>query len=247
MSAAAASPVVELGPMTRLAHGRKARCLYLLHRLLGKLSGGRASLQVYLLCAQPIGDNRHAGVRDDPASPVRLLHPGDPLLAGLPRPPEVIAQRFAAGHRCFGIDVKGEFAGCIWIARDVYNEDEVRCQFRLSDNLPNENRPSDNRRNVWDFDVYVAPRFRTGRTLARLWKGVDKQLVAEGVAWTTSRIGLYNPASVAAHERLGARLLGTACFLVLGPWQLSWLPRAPYLHLSLHRGQVPSLALAPPP
>lgn len=240
MSLPAPAPVsgaAAIGPMARRARGLLARALYIGHRLLQRATGGRAGLQAYLLCAQPIGAGAYEALRTDAQSVVRRVVEGDPLLAALPRPPEALARRFAAGTECHAITVKGEFAGCIWLARGAYDEDEVRCRYELADP----------RRSVWDFDVYVVPRFRAGRTLGRLWKAVDAALQAEGVAWTCSRISLYNLASVQAHERLGARYLGLGCFLVLGRCQLAVLSRAPYLAFSVSDPAAPRVRLELPP
>lgn len=222
--------------MARHARGPLARVLYVAHRILQRLTGGRAALHAYLLCAQPIGAGAYDALRADAHSVVRRAGPGDPLLGGLPRPPEALARRFAAGTECHAISVKGEFAGCIWLARGAYDEDEVRCRYELAEP----------QRSVWDFDVYVVPRFRAGRTLGRLWKAVDGALQAEGVQWTCSRISLYNLASVQAHERLGARHLGLGCFLLLGPLQVALLSCAPYVHLSWGAGSIPRVRLEPP-
>jgi hypothetical protein len=218
------------------ANSMRAKLLYGMHRVLQKLSGGRAALHTYLFCAQPVAAGLGPALRPDPHSVVRHVGPADPLLASLPRPAAAIALRFASGHQCHAISVKGEFGGCIWIARGHYDEDEVRCRYLLAD-------PE---RCVWDFDVYVAPPFRHGRTMGRLWQAVGAALAAEQVAWTCSRISLYNLPSVQSHERLGARLLLTGCFLVLGRLQLALLSAAPYVALSLHDGQAPVLRLGAP-
>jgi len=210
--------------------------LYIAHRLLQAFSRGHARIVPYALFAQPMGSPLLAAVRDDVANPVRALRPGDPLVAELPRPPAIIAARFARGSICHVAAVKGCFAGSLWLARGAYDEDEVRCRFVLGDAA----------RSVWDFDVYVEPRFRFGRTLARLWKAVDQSLAAEGVEWSFSRISLFNPASATAHARLGALRVGTALFFVIGPVQFALHTQAPFVHLSLVASRRPSLTLWPP-
>lgn len=194
--------------------GRDTATLYVVHRLLDKLSGGRIGIVPYRLVAQPVSNLALAGVRVDPGTVVRRVGPGDSVVAELPRPRAVIEQRFASGSQCYVAWVKGRFAGCIWIARGRYVEDEVRCVYRIAD-------PD---RGVWDYDVYVEPSLRLGRTMSRLWKAVDDALAAEGVAWSFSRINRFNTASIRSHERLGAVTVGD--LLVLR------LPRA---QLSLHR------------
>ena len=207
-----------------------------MHRALQKLSGGRAALHIYLFCAQPTAQVALAKLRDDPQTVVVPVQAGDELTAHFPRPAAVVAQRFARGARCFTVLVKNRFAGHLWLVREAYEEDEVRCRYQLP------RTPS----SVWDFDVYIAPEFRAGRTMARLWKTSSARLQEEGVAWTFSRISLYNAASIQSHERLGAVQVATGTFAVVGPLQLALFSAAPYVHVSWRRGNRPVLNLPAP-
>lgn len=184
--------------------------LYALHRALGAATGGRAGVVPYELVAQPIGAGKLGAVRDDPGTQVRLAGPGDAIVTEFPRPAAVNRWRWEQGATCHVATVKGEFAGTLWIQHDLYREDEVRCDFVMPD-----------ARTVWDFDVYVAPRYRLGRTMGRLWKAVDAGLAAEGVAWTFSRISRFNADSLNSHARLGAVSIGRVTVLFLGPLQLT--------------------------
>ena len=213
--------------------------LYVLHRVLQGLSGGRAAIVPYMLVAQPIGNKALAGVNPDPHTVVQVVGPGHPLVTAFPRPPHVIAQRFAQGHTCYAASVKGQFAGHVWIANGTYVEDEVRCMYEIAD-------PSSG---VWDYDVYVEPRFRMGRTMARLWKAVDDALAAQGVRWSFSRINRFNGASLRSHGRLGAVPVGRAIFAVFGSWQCHTL-QPPALAMSrqvLRTGRPVVLRVTPPP
>jgi hypothetical protein len=195
-------------------HGSpRVALLYLAHRVLQRLSGGRVAIVPYLLVAQPVGNPVLAAVKDDPNTVVRRITPDDPVVAEFPRPREVIAQRFADGAECHVAWVKGRFAGTIWIARGRYVEDEVRCVYEIADPATG----------VWDYDVYVVPDLRLGRTMGRLWKAVDTQLAATGAHWSFSRINRFNPGSVKSHQRLGAVTVGRVVFLVVGGLQLAWL------------------------
>lgn len=209
--------------------------LYALHRVLQKLSGGRVAIVPYVLVAQPVGNPALAAVRADPATVVQRVGPGHALLAAFPRSPAVIAQRFADGAECHAATVKGSFAGHIWIARGRYVEDEVRCIYEIAEPATV----------VWDYDVYVEPRLRLGRTMGRLWREVDNALSAKGVRWSCSRINRFNVASVKSHQRLGAVTLRQVVFLVLGPLQLSW-DSSGGVRMSLGRTQVPVLRLTAP-
>lgn len=230
-------PQPAASPLGAMARARRATWGYRVHRLLQRLTGGRAALHAYLFCAQPIGAGAFGALmRSDPNTSVQAVSLDDPILADLPRPPEAMARRRAAGARCYVARVKGRFAGCIWIAHGRYDEDELRCTYLLPE------QP----RSVWDFDVYVDPAYRAGRTLARLWQAVDQDLAREGVRWSCSRISLYNPMSILTHDRLGARLLGTGWFLVLGPCQAAWLDGRLHLGWRGAPGHTPALRLRLP-
>lgn len=211
--------------------------LYGCARALEAVSGGRCRLVKYYLVAQPIGRGLHKPMRPDAATTLVQVPAGDPLEAMFPRAAAVLARRHAADARCTAAFVRGEFAGFIWIQRIEYAEDELRCTYVIDE-------PASG---VWDYDVYVEPRFRVGRTMARLWAQVDGDLAATGVRWSFSRISAFNPASLSSHARLGAIRCTSAVFLCAGPLQLSWLPQAPFLHLSLHERQAPRVRLRPPP
>lgn len=218
---AGATPPPARGPLARLQASwralrrqfdRQTALLYAAHRLLGVVTGGRAQIVPYVLYAQPLGSAVLRGLKPDNKTVVRLCQPGDPQVPAFPRPPAVLAARWRAGAKCFAAAVKGDFGGHIWISENVHDEDEVRCRFQLP--------PT----GVWDFDVFVVPQLRHGRTMARLWAAVDAQLHSEGRQWSYSRISRFNNASLQAHERLGAREVARATFLKLGVLQLAWLP-----------------------
>jgi GNAT superfamily N-acetyltransferase len=209
--------------------------LYALHRVLGKLSGGRAGIVSYLLVAQPLGRPSAARLRPDPACEVARATECDEISKAFPRPVPVNLKRWRDGAVCYAARVKGRFAGTIWIQRERYAEDEVRCDFVLA-------HPEVS---CWDFDVFVEPDFRLGRTMARLWQHVEDDLVAQGVHWSFSRISRFNASSLKSHARLGARAIGTATFLVVGDWQLASMGRSGW-SLSGPGGRRPTLTLHPP-
>ncbi len=209
--------------------------LYFLHRVLQRLSGGHGSIVPYVLVGQPVGNPALAEVKPDPHTVVQVVGPDHPLVAAFPRPQHIIAQRFAQGHICYAATVKGQFAGYIWIARERYVEDEVRCVYVIAD-------PSTG---VWDYDVYVEPRFRLGRTMARLWKAVDDVLAAQGVQWSFSRINRFNRASVRSHGRLGAVDVGRALFAVVGSRQCHTV-QPPALAVPAQSTGRPILLVKPP-
>lgn len=210
--------------------------LYLMDRLLARLSAGNARLVKYRVVAQPVGSASALPLRAGSGSALEEAQPGHWLSGSFPRPAAVISMRFANGARCLVASMKSQFAGYLWWRRGYYDEDEVRCRFVLAS-------PEIS---AWDFDVYVEPRYRLGRTLALLWKAADERMASEGVHWTFSRISSFNAESLASHTRLGAVPVAHAIFLVVGPAQLALFSRHPFVHLSMHARSRPSLAVAPP-
>lgn len=217
--------------------GWKEGLIYLLAKGLSLVSAGKMQLIRYHLVAQPVPQT----------SPERPLPPGartsidfltaeDPIVAQFPRASRIIARRFANGDRCIAARTDNRFTGYIWFARNQYHEDTVRCLYVLAE-------PT---RGVWDYDVYVDPDFRMGRTFSRLWSTANRHLAAEGVRWSYSRIAAANPQSIDSHRRLGIRTLYSANFVRLGSWQLMLAGAPPYIHLSTSPGTAPTLQLRPP-
>lgn len=196
--------------------------LYLIGRALQYLTGGRAFIVHYHFFAQPVPVDPNQCTRPTETSRVRQVLPNDPITSAFPRPAQVIAQRFANGHVCFAAEIKGRFAGFIWLAKNAYEEDEIRCRYELH---PPETC-------AWDFDVYVAPEYRIGRTFSKLWEAANAYLAQLGIQWSLSRISSFNTASLAAHGRLKLQKLCSATFVTLGPLQISFLPGRARMHLT---------------
>ncbi|MCK0510763.1 GNAT family N-acetyltransferase [Aromatoleum buckelii] len=210
--------------------------LYAFGRALQRASGGRARLIRYVLVAQPVPPAAQAQCRPSAKNPVRAVLSDDPLVQQFPRAKSVVTRRFRTGSTCFATESKGGFSGFLWLARDAYEEDEVRCRYELA-------QPDCS---AWDFDVYVEPEYRIGRTFARLWDAANSHLDGQGVRWSFSRISTFNPASLSSHSRLGVRKLYTATFLCLGKLQVAVIGAPPFVHFSLSPASRPVLRLHPP-
>lgn len=209
---------------------------YLAAKTLSAISCGQLTLIRYHFVAQPVPEMRSdQGSHTSAKTVVRPVSAGDPITTSFPRPTTVINNRFANGNTCLVAETNERFAGFLWLACETYEEDEVRCRYVLT-------QPT---RCAWDYDVYVEPDFRIGRTFFRLWEAANAHLAAQGIQWSLSRISAFNPASLAAHRRLGIQKIASASFLKCGAMQLSILNRWPYIHLSM-TGQGPILRLAPP-
>lgn len=149
-----------------------------------------------------------------------------------PRPQSVIRDRYQQGASCLAVYKQEEFAGCFWYIKKKYHEDEVRCIFDLLD---------DN--SVWDFDVYVAPKYRLSPVFLKLWDNASKKLLAEGYQHSISRISAFNSMSLSSHKRMGAKTLGWAVFLCIGFVQITISNLFPFIHLSLNIESFPVFKL----
>jgi len=210
--------------------------LYLLARCLATATLGTGRLIRYHFLAQPVHETRLLPEGGANRIRVEQIRSTDPLAEQMPRPPEVVRARFAAGALCFAASLHGRLVGCLWLKAERYDEDEVRCTFV----------PLPGGEAVWDFDVYVAPDHRLGRTFLRLWDAAYDFMRTNGIRWTISRVSAFNPGSLTAHARLGATRVGAATFVCVGSWQLALLDRKPYVHLSFGGSRGPRLELKAP-
>lgn len=230
------SQVVPRVRETLRQQGKLDGSIYLVARVLATLSRGKIQLFRYHLVAQPVASVEAAPIPHTPRSDVDFCKRGDPILACVPRPASVIRHRFELGHACLCARSKGCFAGYLWLARDHYDEDEVRCRYVLE--APH--------LSAWDYDLYIAPEYRMGRTFSRLWLAANRHLAATGVQWCFSRISAFAPGSMKAHRRLGAVRLFSANFIKIGPIQVTIAGRYPYLHLSFRDASKPTWRLRLP-
>ena len=216
--------------------GLGATLLYALERLARHL-GDAVTVRSYRLMAQPVRDRPRLPERRRKGFEARPLEAGDAAFGQLPLETATLERRFAQGARCLGLFRGERLVAALWHQFGDYEEDEVRCRFRLSDATAA----------AWDFDVYVQPDQRAGFAFAALWDAADATLRESGRRFSLSRISAFNPASLGSHQRLGAREVGRATFIGLGPVQLchSTLLR-PRLHLALRRRERPVITIPVP-
>jgi hypothetical protein len=211
-------------------------CLLAASLFLPRLFGARLRIVKYYFIAQPIVLRAAATARFGAFS---LTWPDAqwPLFSQIDRPSSVIAARFAQRARCLAATVEGgsRLAGFLWFVPGAYEEDEVRARFR----------PQPEGAAVWDFDVSILPQYRMSRLFSYLWARAAAELAREGVMHSMSRISAFNGASLAAHRRLGARVVGQALFICIGRWQLMMSNVSPRFHLSWRDEQRPTLAIGP--
>ena len=200
-----------------------------------RLTAGRIRVIAYRFVAQPVASQPDASSRRRGSIETRFAGTDDTLVAQFPRPRAVIERRFADGAVCIVAHKEHQFAGFLWLQTPRYVEDEVRCVYEME--------PAGAA--AWDFDVYVEPDFRFGKTFARLWGAAHEHLRQRGLAWTMSRISLFKPESLRAHERLGAQRLGDALFFASKQHQIVLFNLPPYFHAG-GPGSSPTLRLKAP-
>ncbi|MBA4162988.1 MAG: hypothetical protein C0515_13095 [Novosphingobium sp.] len=167
---------------------------------------GRGVFHRYAIVTQP-----RAGL---PAMPrglmVRELGPQDLAGHAIDIPPEVQARRFAEGLTCLAaFDTRQHLTGLVWLREHRHDEDEVAVRFLLPTGA------------CWDTGLWIAPKYRMGRTFAALWAGAGLWMDARGLTHSLSRISDYNLPALLSHKRMGAKVLAHRIFLQLGGWQWS--------------------------
>ena len=165
---------------------------------------------------------------------VRRLQPDDPALKYLPLGDSVLRYRFDQNAMCFGAFRGNSIIGCLWLCVGAYNEDEVRCRYKL--------KPAN--QTAWDFDVYVAPAARGSFTFLKLWDAANDYLREQGITWSLSRIFRLQPQFPQGTSDAGSvSVCARGWFLRLGNLQLMVSSVRPFVHLSFSSSHVPMLSL----
>lgn len=229
---------------TEVYRGPLHSALHLLTRILLRIAPG-ATVRYYKLVVQAVADAPRLPAKAGPrGTKVVNVTQAEYRTGWFPRPERIIASRFAQGAECFvAFTGSGEVAGCIWLIPGAYDEDEVRCKFL----------PAPEGEAAWDFDVFVHPRYRLGRTFIYLWDTANTWMRERGIRWTASRIDGFNIESLKAHRAMGAECVGSAYFICIGNnyqktgdngWQMAFLPDFPWIHCS--RTSRPAVIVEPP-
>lgn len=195
---------------------------YYVPRFVSVVTAGRCKIFPIAFYAQPVRSQSLLRDSADNGITVGVLSPESVPEPSFGRPEGVIPERFESGHTCIGVIKDSDLQGFMWLSTGPVHERRVRCVFE----------PNPPGRAAWDYDVFVAPRHRFGRTFARLWDGAWKYLDAQGYKTTLSWIELSNVDSVRAHTRLGAQKVGWAVFVVAWSTQLTISSCRPYVHWS---------------
>ena len=220
------------GPFREFGWG--AGTLYVLDRLLRAVSP-RLGLYVYEFMVQPITGQPLLRPNLRRNLSFREIVQGDPEIALMPAREDIKRQRFEQGARCLGAYRKDQLIGYLWYIRDLYEEDEVRCNYALVDRAAS----------IFDFDFYVLPEHRLGLGFLGVWHGANEVLAPLGVRYTFSRLTRFNVASRRAHAHLGWKRVGMGIFLKLWGLELMVSTLAPYVGATFHARQRITLRLRP--
>ncbi len=208
--------------------------LYSAARLLRGLSD-HTNLHIYDLMVQPVSStpllapNRLRNVRFAP------IPEGHPDIARMPARTDIKALRFAQGAECLGAYRHDALIGFVWFCTPAYEEDEVRCTYRLTEPQTS----------VFDFDMYVFPEYRMGTAFMAVWHGANGWLSARGITHTFSRVTRFNLASRRSHAHLGAVRAGVASFLQLWRLEVMLASVSPWFAVHWNPARRVELRLAP--
>lgn len=208
---------------------------YLADRMLDRASDGAVRLHKYWIVAQRVRSPDSGGSARLGDFEICDVTAASARYSDYPRSREVIRARFAQDAQCLACYRKDDFVGYIWFNVGPYEEDEVRCRF-----VP---RPVGHA--SWDYDAYISEPYRLGRAFKRLWDGAFKRLQEHGVRVTYSRISAFNAASIAAHQRMGSKRVGTLFFLRFKRFQCMLGSIPPFLHLSGSELSRPTVFIGP--
>lgn len=209
--------------------------LFALERLLAAISRGRMSLRKYYFVAQPIPAIRWLPPQRGATLEVRRITESDPIIKEFPRPKWAVPYRFKQNAICLAEFKADSCIGFLWFTLGPYQEDEVRCRYV----------PVPEGKSAWDFDVYLHPEHRNGVAFLKLWDEANSFLATRGISWSLSRISAFNKNSIFSHARMGAKRIGAATFLSVGPFQICSATTPPYFHLSTHPDSFPIFVLSP--
>lgn len=142
--------------------------------------------------------------------------------------------RMRDGMTCIAIrNRKGECIAAAWIGAGDCAEDDVALTFRVPQG------------SAWDTGMWVHPDHRLGRAFAALVAALGEWMERNGIEGSFSRIADYNLASLTAHRRLGASMIGHHGVLKIGPWQ--WCAQARPRLIRIDGGERADFFVAKPP
>jgi len=214
--------------------GYLGAAIYLLDRLLSKLSFGSVRVFQFLLYYQPVSTVPLLPPKRGHKIKISVLSGGDLNVLAFPRPQKVLEQRLASGDKCFLAFMGEELVGFSWLSFCQYAEDNVRCNYEFGNDV------------VWDYDIYIEPRYRIGFAFAKLWQHVNEYMLENDIKGSMSRISAENTPSIRSHEKLGGVKIGSQIFVRIGVAQLMLSSKKPFFHVSVFSSSRPRVFLCVP-
>lgn len=206
----------------RTAMGLPGWLFYLADRALSRISFGTIRVSGLWFYSQAVPATPEASSRTGNSIQVRVVAEAEFPETAFNRPVEAIRERFRDGSICVAAFKGDEMIGFMWLSLGPLRERLFRCVFE----------PAPPGLASWDYDIFIEPRYRLGRTFVRLWDEANQVLRERGVRATVSWVRFENLASQKAHQRLGARRVGWLVLLQLGGWQIGVGPQPPRIQLA---------------
>jgi len=188
--------------------------VYLLHQLMQRVSQS-SGIYFYDWVVQPVTANRLLPEKRAAKYTHKVIQGDHPLVKEMPVLPEIIEERVSQGAECVALFKGDALVGFIWFTFGSYAEDEVRIDFLLE--------PRDE--SVFDFNLYIFPKYRLGYTFAAIWDVANHYLYDRGIRYSYSRITHIKRNSFSSHSKLGATRLGASLTLKLGGFEITFVRR----------------------
>jgi len=206
-----------LGDIRRI--GLAGWLAYACDQAVSTIFAGRVRFTALWFYAQPVDRIPTIAPRSGDRMQIRVIEHGDVPEEAFGRPLGAIAERFEQGSVCIAALKDSELAGFMWLQFDELRERLMRCDFV----------PTPHGKACWDFDFFVSPQYRLGRTFSRLWSYAKMYLDARDIENTLSWIAFDNSASRRSHESMGANAVGWAVVLIAWKFQLTLTSVRPYV------------------
>jgi len=174
---------------------------------------------------QPITDKRLLPEKRASKYTHEIIKTDHALFKEMPIQPEIIQDRLKQQAECVALFKDGVLVGFIWFTFGTYIEDEVRLNFLLE--------PKD--QSVFDFNLYIFPKYRLGHVFAATWDVANRYLYDRGFRYSYSRITHLKRNSISSHSKLGAYKVGASLTLKLGGLELTVVRRPFRLFFSMSR------------
>lgn len=197
-------------------------CGYKIDRLLSRMSRGRVRLWMMCLYAQPVPSRPLLAPVRQPRLRIGVVAPGEIPAREFRRSEAAIESRFRQGSICIAGRTDEGMAGYLWLHFGRLPERMFACDFEA---LPAN-------RTCWDYDLEIEPRYRLGRTFARLWDEAFRLLRERGITSTVSWIHCANGTSRRSHERMGATRVGWLVLLDVFGYKTALASIRPFLRFA---------------